>query len=276
VRHVAYAAAAVLLLAGCGGSVHRMGRVPPRDVSRQLATLLDPRAVTAPRRGCVPASVFAAGSIEPCSPGDSAVYMRETRRLLRELAPAKGQAPGVVSELPLARGDRELLVAWKATDGRVCMIPAHVDAGRLDEPFGLGDPFGPCMAPAARSSGVAGTWGDATRPCRLLCLEDWYSRLGFTLVGSADERATALRITVGGGAVKTVPLRGPLLAGTGSRIVMLELGKRSWRRIELIRGGTVVARRALPAMVGAQQDCVETYTAPVKVLACLRKADRIP
>jgi hypothetical protein len=84
-------------------------------------------------------------------------------------------------------------------------------------------------------------------------------------------------VTLGGGDVVTYPLHGPLLRGTKSRVFMAKLGARGWRRVELLRGKTVVATETMVPKMAAFSDCQDKYAADrSKLNACSAKARALP
>jgi hypothetical protein len=182
--------------------------------------------------------------------------------------PMAGQPPRVAAALLLPYGYRELLVAWRGSSGRVCMSAADARGG------GATEPFGPCVATARLPANFT---ADPLEPCGAICLTnssaDTAGTSAYLLAGTVTPAATSLRVTVGGGAVTTYPLRGPLLRGTRDRVFMTLLGPRNWRRIELLHGSTVVATKTMPARMAAYSDCQEEYGATdrTKYAACVRK-----
>jgi hypothetical protein len=178
-----------------------------------------------------------------------------------------------VAALRLPYGFRRLLIAWWSRTGLLCMSATGASAG------GVNAPFGPCVVAGDRAAGYP---DDPLSPrCRVICLHSGFDSVagteGYYLAGTVPLDATALRVTVRGGDVTTYPLRGPRLPETTSRIFMAELGASGWRRVELVRGTSVVATETMSPKMAAFWDCVERYPAgSSKRRVCSAKARALP
>lgn len=289
-RRVAAGAAAVLLLAGCGGAAHRtaapppvkaVNETPPRDVLAQIDQLT---GVTPPTGSDVNLAqlcvvlVKQTAKAKPrhCTAAEISAGQAQTRRFQQALAPAQAEAPRVVAVLRLPYGFRQLLIAWWTRSGRLCMSAAGSLTSAIDQPFG------PCRAVADRAYGNRSMDDPSVPPCAAVCLYAGLGSLagttGYYLAGTVPGDATSLRVTVGGGAVTTYPLRGPFLAGTGSRIFMARIGPRDWRKLEVLRDKTVVSTQAMSPRTAAFQDCEEKYSGSsfAKLRSCSVKARDLP
>ena len=212
--------------------------------------------------------VTAKGKTVRCTKAQLARIEALIERYNRAVRPTQGQSPRVAAVLRLPYGYRELLLAWRGHSGRVCMSAAEAPGGSTTEPFG------PCVAAARLPAKFT---ADPLEPCGAICLADSSTETAGTnaylLAGTVAPVATSLRVTVGGGAVTTCPLLGPLLRGTRSRVFMTVLGSRNWRRIELLRDSTVVATKTMAARMAAYSDCAEEYADSNRSRydACVRK-----
>ena len=287
-RRVAAGAAVVLLLAGvvagCGGAVHRTAAPPPvKAVHETLPdyarTQLDSMLGLDQTKGADLSGSFmcvvsvSSRKVRKCTATELVAGRASQLRYQAALAPAPGQEPQAVAALKLPYGFRELLIAWRSKTGLLCMSAARVSVGTVDTPFG------PCVLAGERAAGYPEN--PLSPRCRAVCLSSGFDGVAGTnayyLAGVVPASATALNVTVGGGGVITYPLRGPLLPGTGSRVFMTKLGARSWRRIELLRGKTVVATETMVPKMAAFADCEEKYAGSrVKVHACTAKARALP
>jgi hypothetical protein len=164
---------------------------------------------------------------KPCSAAQQAKLDAQATAHQAMLRCGPFSPPRVVAELPLlGSAGQAQLVAWRTNSGRLCF--------ELAEPHGTSAAFGPCDA-----------------ACGPICLASNGSGpnarlLTYVLGGSVSSRGTAVRVVESGGRVATYPLRGPLVPGPSSRIFMLELGSRDWRRIDLLRGAAVIAGKSKP------------------------------
>jgi hypothetical protein len=214
-----------------------------------------------------------ATKVRKCTAAEIATGRASQIRYQQAVAPAQGEEPTTVAALRLQYGFRRLLIAWRSKTGLLCMSSARVSVGNVDAPFG------PCVVAGDHAAGYP---TDPLSPrCRLICLHSGFDDVagteGYHLAGTVPRGATALRVTLRGGDVTTYPLRGPLLPGTKSRVFMAELGARGWRRVELVRGKTVVATETMSPKMAAFWDCVERYPAgSSKLRVCSAKARALP
>ena len=153
-----------------------------------------------------------------------------------------------MAELP----GRGALLVWRTRSQRLCFTTARPSHGG-------GTVFGPCVGSCddicLRSSGAGHS----------------LTSIEFLLAGTVRRDATALRITRSRGAPTEYPLRGPLVPGTSRRIFMLWLGRNDWRRLELLRGGSVVAEQRMPAAMAASSDCQEHASTQSQFVRCLKR-----
>jgi hypothetical protein len=274
----------VLLLAGveagCGGAAHRTAAPPPVKTVHEalpdyVKTQLDSMIGLDTSKGANLAGSFmcvvkvASAKVRKCTASELAAGRATQLQYQAALAPAPGQEPRAVAALRLPYGFRELLIAWRSKAGLLCMSAARVSVGTVDAPFG------PCVVAGERAAGYPEN--PLSPRCRAVCLSAGIDGVAgpdaYYLAGIVPASATALRVTVGGGDVITYPLRGPLLPGTGSRVFMTKLGARGWRRVELVRGKTVVATEAMLPKMAAFSDCQDKYgTDRSKLNACSDKA----
>ena len=287
-RRVAAGAAVVLLLAGvvagCGGAAHRTAAPPPVKVVHEtlpdyVRTQLDGMLGLDQTKGADLSGSFmcvvsvSSRKVRKCSAAELAAGRATQLRYQAALAPAPGQEPRAVAALRLPYGFRELLIAWRSKSGLLCMSAARVSVGTVDAPFG------PCVVAGERAAGYPDN--PLSPRCRAVCLSAGFDGVAGTnayyLAGIVPPSATALRVTVGGGDVITYPLRGPLLRGRGAAVFMTKLGARSWRRVELLRGKTVVATETMVPKMAAFSDCQDKYAADRSKLQCLlREGPRPP
>ena len=289
-RRVGVGAAVVLLLAGCGGAAHRtaapppikaVNEAPPRDVLAEIDQLT---GVTPPTNADVNLSqlcvvlvkLTAKAKPRHCTAAEIAAGQASARRFQQAIAPAQGEVPRVVAVLRLPYGFRQLLIVWPTRSGRLCMSAAGSLTTAVDEPFG------PCRAVADRAAGQGSMDDPSVPPCAAICVYAGLGSLagtsGYYLAGTVPADATSLRVTVGGGAVTTYPLRGPFLPGTRSRVFMSQIGARDWRKLELLRDKTVVSTQVMPARAAAFQDCGEKYSGSnsAKLRSCSARARALP
>jgi hypothetical protein len=288
-RRVAVGAAVVLLLAGvvagCGGAAHRTASAPPVAAVREslpdpVKTQLDSMIGLDRTKGAdLMGSYVCVGSVSSkkvrkCTAAELVAGRASEVRYQGAVAPAPGEEPTAVAALRLPYGFRELLIAWRSTSGLLCMSAARVSVGTVDTPFG------PCVVAGERAAGYPEN--PLSPRCRSVCLSAGFDQVAgadtYYLAGIVPPSATALRVTVGGGDVITYPLRGPLLPGTTSRVFMANLGGRDWRRVELVRGKTVVATETMSPKMAAFWDCQEKYADSdrSKLEACSAKARALP
>jgi hypothetical protein len=208
--------------------------------------------------------------VRKCTAAELVAGRASQRRYQAALAPAAGQKPAAVAALRLPYGYRELLIAWRSASGLLCMSAARVSVGTVDAPFG------PCVVAGDRAAGYP---ADPLSPrCRAVCLSAGFDDVAGTnsyyLAGTVPPSATALRVTLGGGRVITYPLQGPLLTGTKSRVFMAKLGAHGWRRIDLLRGKTVVATETMAPKMVAFWNCQDKYAGSLaRAHACSTKAE---
>ena len=274
-----------LVAAGCGGAPHRtappppiraVDEAPPPLVLQDLRLYFHPGSSGGGTTTSLQTSfVCAAGTGKPrtCTRKEVASIEAVTRLFDRETEPTRMSAVRVVAVLRLASGYRELLLAWPTSSGRQCLSVGENPGGDA------GYPFGPCLRAESRLGTAA--LGGALQPCGVICLASWTVETDvpaeYVLAGVVAPQATGLRVTVGGGAVTTYPLRGPLLRGTRERIFMAVVGRRSWRRLELLRGKRVLATQVMPAREAAYQDCTELLGNDLsKLKACAAEARGLP
>ncbi len=280
-RRVAAGAAGVLLLAGCGGAAHRTAAPPPVKavhealpdyVRKQLDGMI---GLDASKGADLTGNFMCVVSVtskkvRKCTAAELATGRASQLQYQRAMAPAPGEEPRAVAALRLPYGFRELLIVWRSASGRLCMSAARVSGGTVDAPFG------PCVVAGDRAAGYP---ANPLNPrCGTVCLSAGFDDVAGTnsyyLAGTVPPSATALRVTLGGGDVVTYPLHGPLLTGTKSRVFMAKLGALGWRRVELLRGKTVVATETMVPKMAAFWDCHDKYPADrSKAHACSVKAE---
>jgi hypothetical protein len=164
---------------------------------------------------------------KPCTPAQAAKLDAQGKANRAALRWGPFSPPRVVAELPLRAGaGRAQLVAWRTSSNRLCF--------ELAEPHAASGAFGPSAGACGAICRASNGSGPNTRS------------FTYVLGGSVSSRATALRVVDAGGRVATYPLRIRLVLGPSSRIFMLELGTRDWRRIELLRGTAVIATKSKP------------------------------
>lgn len=255
------ALAAMLLVAGCGGSGGHAGAPAPPIRPLDRPAPADALAVLAPPQGKATEGVDlwtsswnGAGQtctieVEPPAPNGSkcdasvrptaeeiAALLREQKLYRAQVRPDPASPPREIALLPLAAGGASTLIAWRTRDRSLCLLSRQTD-GRGGG--GGGGPFGPCTgdrtcAAICIQSGGTGSPGDPAEP-------------RYVLAGTVDVHAGAIRVELAGGAATTYPLAGPLVPGSATRrVFMLDLGPRAWRRLELVEHGSVVARRSAP------------------------------
>jgi hypothetical protein len=275
-----------LVAAVCGGAPHRTAAPPPiraADAAPPPLVLQDLRQnLDLASTGAATTSMHTTfscdaggGKTRPCTKAEIARIGAVTRLYDRATTPTRMSAVRVVAVLRLPYGYRELLLAWPTRSGRQCLSVAQDPGG------GASSPFGPCLRVLPGANLGSFGLGDALEPCGAICLSSWTVEVGlpskYVLAGTVAPRATALRVTVGGGAVTTYPLRGPLLHGAHERIFMAVVGLRSWRRLELLRGTSVVATQVMSAREAAFQDCTELLDNDfTKLKECDAKARSLP
>ena len=135
-----------------------------------------------------------------------------------------------------------LFIVWRNAAGELC---TDVEEQSPDGSRGGGGPGGPCVP--------------SNQTCADVCVESGgegdIGEIRYLLTGFVPTEGDSLRVTLAGGAVRSYPLNGPVVAGTGRRVVMLELGRRDWRRVEVFRGDRLLATQDLSAYMVSFEDC---------------------
>jgi hypothetical protein len=284
VRRSVLALPIVLVAGGCGGgAAHRtaaappvraVDEAPPAQARQELAQYLvawkpgSASGLTTKLKTQVVCGVTGNGKTVPCTTAQIARLQALGLRYARAVSLARGESPRVAAVLRLPYGYRELLLVWHGSGGRLCLSATEDPGGDLVEPFG------PCLRAARLPFQYT---ADPLQPCDAICLGngsvETVGASKFVLAGTVAPAATAIRVTVGGGAVTTYPLRGPLLRGTRSRVFMTVLGVRNWRTIELLHGSTILATKTMPPRMAGYSDCSEEYGATdrAKYAACVAK-----
>jgi len=156
----------------------------------------------------------------------------------KAIEPAPGTRPRSVASLSLSDGGRALFVLWRNLAGELCTQTEIEDA----EGVGSGGaPSGPCLPKALG--------------CDEVCVDSQGGGPGYVLTGLVPADGEAARVTLAGGATRTFPLQGPIVRGTERRVLMMELGERNWRKLEVIRAGNVMATAEMPAFMAVAEDC---------------------
>lgn len=193
------------------------------------------------------------------SPEDSAKMQAEDDQYTHAISPAAGGDPLVVAKLELGNGDELFFTEWTATTGAACWEIDEEGPGD----GGGGGPSGPCRDAAvqlAYPDDYARMSQYAPR-CDALCLDSDSSGAAdpatedFRLEGTVPVDAEALRVTVAGGGTATYPLVGPRLSDSSLRVFMVDLGNHDWRKLELIRNGSVASTLTMPAFQVTYEDC---------------------
>jgi hypothetical protein len=104
-------------------------------------------------------------------------------------------------------------------------------------------------------------------PCDVICLDSEGGSSGdaaatYVLSGTVPLDAEAIRVTVSGGSRATYPLLGPRVLDTERSVFMLDLGAHDWRKLELIRGGAILATAEMPPFMVAYEDCLSKVGPP--------------
>ena len=277
-RRVAAGAAVVLFLAGCGGAAHRTAAPPPVKAVHEalpdyVRTQLDSMLGLDVTKGADLSGSFmcvvsvTSTKVGKCSAAELAAGRATQLRYQAALAPAPGREPRAVAALRLPYGFRELLIAWRSKAGLLCMSAARVSVGTVDAPFG------PCVVAGERaagypenplSPGVAPSVSPRDRQRRRTqrLLPGGHRAAGRD--GAARDGRRRRRDHVS--AARAAP------PGTGSRVFMTKLGARGWRRVELVRGKTVVATEAMVPKMAAFADCEDKYAGDRAKRQCLLRA----
>jgi hypothetical protein len=178
----------------------------------------------------------------PLTPEQQAEAEEQERAWLAAVRPAPGSEPRTIAKLSLSDGGTVRFIVWHNAAGELC---TDIEEDSPDGSGGGGGPGGPCIP--------------AHPNCGEVCVESTgegnLDDLRYVLTGFVPSEADNVRITLKGGEVKLYPLNGPVVDGTNRRILMLELGKRDWRRVEALRGDRLVAAGDLPRELVAYDDC---------------------
>ena len=251
----------MLVLAGCGGGsrhaaaphvvavdapapgwVGRMFHPPPPSRSHTVTVCLDTVGNGKPATStCTPTAA------------QKAQLAAQEKRYLASIMPVAGSTPRTVARLALRGGGRASFVAWR-TAGGPCWVVSIA--------LGGGGPSGSCLHTFANAGAAQGR-------CDALCLSSsgggtTLASFEYVLAGTVPARGERIRIAFADGSRAAYPLDGPLLRGAPDRrVFMLDLGPSdSWRRVEVVRGGTVVARLAMPRELAAFDDCTARLGPP--------------
>jgi hypothetical protein len=184
-----------------------------------------------------------------CPPPLTAEQSEELRQMQKTwraaLSPAPGTHPRSIAELPLTTGGRAVFVTWRNSAGELCTeTETETDGGG-----GGGSPSGPCLS--------AGFGLECGQMCVASSGSGGAEGLQYLLTGLVPAGGEAARVKLAGGAIRTFPLTGPVIPGSGFRALMIELGRRDWRSLELIENGRVTERTEMPAAQAAMEDCMD-------------------
>jgi hypothetical protein len=238
----------VLALTGCGSSKTSN---PAKPEPASIEAIDEPAEVVDYASLVKGTDLFSCDHQEPdaredCEPTPEQVekLRRDLRELVRTYQPAKGSEPRAIARLRLSAPDSRpyaRLVAWHNQSGRLCVQTELEDA--------TSSPDGPCLA---------------SNPCGKLCVELSESGEGgetpYVLSGIVDSKADGLRITFDDGEVVTYELTGPVVPGfLQFRVLMLDLGRKLDRRLELLRDDeTIAEERRLSAEI-KEMRCEEDF-----------------
>ena len=213
-----FAALAVVVLAGCGSS--------------EEAKAPGVRALDEP----APAAFTRELRLLPETLADVPDSLK--KRVLLGIVPTS--EPRAVAELDVAGGTMRLF-AWRAQRERLCLWAAVTTP---DEPLGSGGPTGPCIA---------------VERCGRLCVAQQQLDPGGTVVaGAVAYEADTLRLVRQAEPAMELPLDGPPLAGfPGWRVVLVDLGRRSYGRADLLRQGKRIATREDAEYDYVTEKCLE-------------------
>jgi hypothetical protein len=179
----------------------------------------------------------------PMTPEQEAQAREQQKEWDDAVRPAPGTAPRTVARLTLSNDATVRFVVWHNAAGELC---TDIEEDSPDGSGGGGGPGGPCIP---------------GHPCGEVCVDSTGSGdlgdLTYYLTGFVPSEADSVRITLKGGTAKMYPLNGPVVDGTDRRVLMVELGRQDWRRIEAFRGDRLVAAQDLPAYLVAYDDCDE-------------------
>jgi hypothetical protein len=168
-----------------------------------------------------------------------------------ELVPPEGSELRSIARLALQeRGPKDLaiLATWRSTTGRLCLDTDIIDFEGLQG----GSAFGPCLTGSR---------------CTQVCLDRSghydYDTPPWLLSGIVSAKAEELRIVFPNGRAARYPLTGPTVPGfPDRRVFMVDLGRESHRRLELLIGGEAVAYRDEWPRQIAIDNCILTYKWP--------------
>jgi hypothetical protein len=184
------------------------------------------------------------GSCPALTPEQEAKAREQEKAWNDAVRPAPGSDPRTIAKLRLSDGGTVLFIAWHNAAGELC---TDVEEDSPDRSGGGGGPGGPCVPD--------------NPTCGEICVESGGSgdvdETRYTLTGFVPSEADSVRVTIAGGVAKSYPLTGPVVEGTDRRVLMLELGRRDWRRIEVFRGDELLAAEDLSATIVAYEDCEE-------------------
>jgi hypothetical protein len=235
--------------------IRAVDEAPPALVRMQLAAelggeLSGPKFVTA-------TDTFCWGGPGHCTRAAIAKLKAQLAARQEAIRPAAGSEPRAVAEL----SGSAVLVAWRNGANRLCLDSSRLPAGGGGGAFGPCDPEdGMCAAICLRSDGR----GESIQS------------LDYLLAGTVRQDATAIRVVRSRGAATEYALRGPVLSGTQHRVFMLELGRRDWRLLELLRGDRVIATEKMPPARAAFEDCQESATTRAALEPCLMSHLPVP
>jgi hypothetical protein len=240
--------AAVLVAAGCGGAV----------ASEHVAATHDDRR---------PPTIVAVDEPAPADTDwlfDGAADLKdEGKAWWADVMASRAAPPRIVARADVGDGSTAQLIAWPNRARVVCAMLRVVNATDPDEPEAGTAPLGPCVPPLpARSAcetlclDAAIQWGDG-RPDR------------YVLGGVVPAVATTLRVTLRGGDEHAYALDGPVVPESDWRAVILPLGVRNWRRLELVARNRVLETRVMSADDVAAEECSDAVS-PDASMQCLQ------
>jgi hypothetical protein len=161
--------------------------------------------------------------------------------------PAKSTTPRAIAELRLpTRGAkaRARFITWRNGAGKLCAETDEED----EDGGGGGGPSGPCVPGEQCANlcvGLSGSSGEGV--------------YDYLLSGLVASEADDLRITLDDGRVEDAALTGPVVPGVPKyRVFMLDLGRDLYRRVELRRGGKVLAEEKVSDAVIRVMRCEDS------------------
>jgi hypothetical protein len=191
----------------------------------------------------------------PPTPEEQAQAKADEQRYDDAIRPGPDTPPRVLAKLSLSRGGTEYFILWRTANGSLCWDTDE----ESDDGGGGGGPVGPCTTDALtpEATDQLAKYGPK---CDALCLESDGGSNGdgpdlYVLAGTVPATADAIRVTQAGGATATYPRVGPTIAGSDRRVFLLDLGTHDWRKLELVRGSSVVETEAMPPFEAASEDC---------------------